>query len=87
MKVIGSVKHNIFLNGFEISSQYYTESEKSPFEIQVLFTQTNSSGIAIYFSVTTITQVHAIHISYVAWDATALTIVSGTYASDIVNVR
>ena len=35
------------------------------------------------FSVTTITQVHAIHVSYVAWWHTDLNLISGKYRSEI----
>ena len=81
----GSLHHNIFLHGFEISSQYYSAEEKSPLEIQVVDTRTNSSGIAVFLSVTTITQVHAIHISYVAWSVTDLNLVSGKYHEQVVD--
>ena len=81
----GSIPHNVFLQGFEISSQLYAPSYRSPFEIQIVHTATNSSGIAVFFSVTTITQVHAIHVSYVAWWQTDLHIVSGKYTSNILN--
>ena len=77
--------HNVFLHGFEISSQFYSAEEKSPLEVQVVDTRTNSSGIAIFLSVTTITQVHAIHISYVAWSVTDLNLVSGKYHEQVVD--
>ena len=40
----------------------------------------------VYFSVTTITQVHALHLSYIAWETTDLNLVSGKYAQDIISV-
>ena len=39
----------------------------------------NSKGISIYFTVTSITQVHAIHVGYIAWTSTNLKIVDGEY--------
>ena len=48
-------------------------------------TQTNHSGIAVLLSVTTITQVHTVYISYVAWRATDLKIITGRYAASIEN--
>ena len=63
----GEVKYNLYLHGFEISSQKFSAAENSPFEIQIAASNSNSSGISILFTVTTITQVHAIHISYFAF--------------------
>ena len=76
-------QHNLFLHGFEISTQYYSEQSQSPFEIQIVASSTNSSGIVVFFSVTTITQVQSLYISYVAWAETTLTIVSGKFVSEI----
>jgi hypothetical protein len=72
----------VFLHGFEISTQLFSENARSPFELQVLQTATNSSGIVVFFTVTTITQVQAIHLSYVIWGSTNLTIVDGKWSSD-----
>lgn len=83
---VSKLHHNVFLHGFEISSQLYSAQSKSPFEIQIVDSVTNSSGIAIFFSVTTITQVHSIHISYIAWETTNIDIVTGKYVQNIDNL-
>ena len=57
-------KYSLFLNGFEISTQKYSQMENSPFEISIAGSSTNSSGITVMFALTTITQVHSIHFSY-----------------------
>ena len=75
--------HKIFLHGFEISTQLYSPDERSPFEIQIIGSKQNSSGISLMLSVTTITQVQAIHVSYVSWYSTNLTMVTGDFAEDI----
>lgn len=75
----GFISHNLFLHGFEISSQRYNANSTSPFEVQIVQSSTNTSGIAVLISVTTVTQVQALHISYIAWLRTDLTIVSGSY--------
>ena len=76
----GNINHNLFLHGFEISSQKYNTTALSPFEVQIAASSTNSSGIAVLISVTTITQVHGLHISYLAWASTNLNMVAGAYA-------
>ena len=43
---------------------------------------TNSSGIGVLITLTTITQVHAIHLSYIAFHETTLTLVRGNYIYD-----
>jgi hypothetical protein len=63
----GSINHYLFLHGFEISTQNFSNTKRSPYELQIVGTSANYSGISIMFSVTTITQVHAIHISYIAF--------------------
>lgn len=80
----GNINHNLFLHGFEISVQRYNETTLSPFEIQLVDSSTNSSGIAVLISVTTVTQVQALHISYLAWTAgTTLQAVVGSYVFDL----
>lgn len=63
----GIAKYSLFLNGFEISTQKYSLVEHSPFEIAIAGSSTNSSGITVMFALTTITQVHSIHLSYFAY--------------------
>ena len=75
----GEIKHNLFLHGFEISAQKYNATTLSPFEIQLADSSTNSSGIGVLISVTTVTQVHALHISFMAWVSTNMTMVVGHY--------
>ena len=75
----GLISHNLFLHGFEISSQRYSANSTSPFEIQIVQSSTNTSGIAVLISVTTVTQVQSIYISYIAWVQTQLNIVAGNY--------
>ena len=38
------------------------------------------------FSVTTITQVQAIHVSYIAWEATDLSMVAGKFSEQVVGI-
>ena len=57
----------------------YEPGKYSPFEIQSMKSHSNSSGITVLFSVTSITQVHAIHISYIAWKSTDLTLIHGSF--------
>jgi len=78
----GFIKHNIFLHGFEISSQKYNADTMSPFEVQLAESSTNSSGIIVLITVTSVTQVHALHISYIAWVSTQLNIITGNYIYD-----
>ena len=54
----------------------------SPFEIQIVDSATNSSGITVLITVTTVTQVHGLHISYIAWISTKLNTVVGNYTYD-----
>jgi len=54
----------------------------SPFEIQIADSATNSSGITVLITATTVTQVHALHISYIAWVSTRLNMVAGNYTYD-----
>lgn len=50
--------------------------------MQIATSETNTTGICIMFTVTTITQVHAIHISYFAFYETNLNLVRGIYIYD-----
>ena len=50
--------------------------------MQITDSATNSSGIAVMLSVTTITQVNSIHISYLAWGEITLEIIHGNYMYD-----
>lgn len=75
----GFINHAVFLHGFEISSQRYNADTMSPFEIQIADSSTNTSGITVLITVTTVTQVQSLHISYVAWISTKLSLVSGNF--------
>ena len=44
----------------------FSQNEQSPYELQLSASSTNTSGIAVTLSVTTITQVNSIYISYIA---------------------
>lgn len=78
----GPLSYSLFLHGFEISSIKYTSDALSPFEIQIADSSINSTGIAVLITTTTITQVQAIHISYIAWTTTKLNVVAGNYTYD-----
>lgn len=80
--VPGQINYNLFLHGFEISSMKYTNDALSPFEIQIADSSVNASGIVVLITVTTITQVQAIHISYIAWGLTRLNVAAGNYTYD-----
>lgn len=69
---MGKIEHMLFLQGFQITTQSYDYNTYSPFEVQIVESITNSTGIAVLLSVTTITQVHNIYISYLAWTETEL---------------
>jgi hypothetical protein len=51
----------------------------SPFEIQIVESYSNTSGITLLIQTTTVTQVHAIHVSFIAWVSTKLNLVAGKY--------
>jgi len=55
---------------------------RSPFELQIVSSAANISGIIASLSVTTITQVNSIYISYVAFQVSTLAIVGGGYVYD-----
>ena len=50
----------------------FSESRRSPYEVQLTASTANFSGIAVTLSTTTITQVNSIYISYVAYQELAL---------------
>ena len=79
----GNINHKLFLHGFEISVQKYNASSLSPFEVQIADSSSNTSGIAVLISVTTVTQVNSLHISYLAWSATTLQMVTGSFVYEM----
>lgn len=66
------IHHHVFLHGFEINTQRITESTRSPFEVQLTIQNINSTGIALTLSVTTITQVNFLYVSYLVYQETTL---------------
>lgn len=44
-----------------------SQSQRSPYELQLTASSANISGIAVTLSVTTITQVNSIYVSYIAY--------------------
>ena len=60
----------------------FSKAQRSPFELQITSSSTNSSGIRVTISVTTITQVNSIYISYIAYQSTNLKVISGSYSYD-----
>lgn len=77
------IKHLLFLHGFEITTMPFSENRRSPYEIQLGSSVANTSGIAVTLSVTTITQVNSIYISYIAYQDTVLRVIDGSYAYDL----
>jgi hypothetical protein len=78
------IKHNLFLHGFEISTiKTGNGNTRSPFEIQIVASTANVTGIAVTISVTTITTVNSIYVSYVAFQTSSLSIVGGGFVYDI----
>ena len=76
------IMHVVFLHGFEISTMPFSQNRRSPFEIQLTLTSTNTSGITAAFSVTTITQVNSIYVSFIAYQSTYLELAYGSFAYD-----
>lgn len=76
------IKYNLFLHGFEISTTLISGNTRSPFEIQIVASSSNVSGIAVTLSVTTVTQVNSVYISYLAFQNSALSVVGGNYVFD-----
>ena len=74
-----NINHTLFLHGFEMSVQKYNETTYSPFEVQIANSNANSSGISVVVSVTSITQVHGLHISYLAWTTPTLKVAMGSF--------
>ena len=60
----------------------FSQNNRSPYEIQLSSSSTNTSGIALTMSVTTITQVNSIYVSYTVYQTTNLKVVHGVYAYD-----
>ena len=60
----------------------FSENRRSPFEIQLSQAVANTSGIAVSFSVTTITQLNSIYVSYIAYQGTYLELAVGGYKYD-----
>ena len=73
------VQHLLFLNGFEISAQKINATSLSPFEVQLIESSADSTGIRAMISVTTITQVHNLYVSFIAWSSSSLNIAAGSY--------
>lgn len=63
----------------------FSQNQRSPYELQITGSTTNSSGITVTFSVTTITQVNSIYISYITYQETSLKVISGSYFYDSAN--
>ena len=61
----------------------FSENRRSPYELQLGSSVANTSGIAVTLSVTTITQVNSIYISYIAYQDTVLRVIHGSYAYDL----
>ena len=55
-----------FIHGFEISS-LKMGGVYSPFEVQIINLQANGTGLALTISTTTVTQVHSLLVSYIAY--------------------
>lgn len=60
-----------------------SQNQRSPYELQLTASSTNMSGIAVTLSVTTITQVNSIYISYIAYQATNLKVIEGFFTYDV----
>ena len=60
----------------------FSQNRRSPFELQISQASTNTSGITVSLSVTTITQVNSIYVSYIVYQTTYLEIAVGDYAYD-----
>lgn len=65
-----SFKALTFLNGFEVSSLSPKGTYLTPFEVQVIVNSVSAQGLTLLISTTSATQVHALFISYVAYDPT-----------------
>lgn len=65
-----SFKAHTYLNGFEISSVSPKGTYYTPFEVQVVVNSVSAQGLTLLISTTSATQVHALFISYVAYDPT-----------------
>ena len=76
------INYQLFLHGFEISTVSQTYQSRSPFEIQIGKSTANITGIAVSISVTTITKVDSIYISYIAYQQTSLKMIVGSYTFD-----
>lgn len=76
------IQHSVFLHGFEIATVKIDANSRSPFEFQIVSTSANVSGIALSISVTTVTRVNSLYISYVAFQNTQLAIAGGGYTFD-----
>lgn len=77
----GNIQAVTFLNGFEITSNKFFGSN-SPFEVQIINQQVNVTGIAITVSVTTVTQVQSLFISYIAFSSSYTGASIGSYLYD-----
>ena len=77
----GDINALTFLQGFEISSSKISGSN-SPFEVQIINKEINETGIAVTISVTTITQVHSLLVSYIGYGSEFSNIYVGNYLFD-----
>ena len=68
-----------FLNGFEISSIGVNSTYRTPFEIQLLSNNVTAQGIHLVISSTSATQVLALFVSYIVYDAFIQNLVVGSY--------
>ena len=60
----------------------FSKNQRSPYELQLSESSTNTSGITVIFSVTTRTQVNSIYIGYIAYQDITLKVISGHYTYD-----
>lgn len=63
----------------------FSSNRRSPYELQIGQSSVNTSGITVTLSVTTITQVNSIYVSYVAYQEPKLKIIYGSYIYDPTN--
>jgi hypothetical protein len=72
------IKAFTFLNGFEVSSIVNLGSN-TPYEVQIITTSLNSTGLAISITVTSATKVFTVFLSVIAYDNTFQNVYSGNY--------
>jgi hypothetical protein len=77
----GTVTALTFIHGFDISSNKVFGSQ-SPFEVSIINKAINATGISVTIEVTTVTQVHSLFVSYIAYGTGFSGFVSGNYLFD-----